>query len=75
VSGNNYNEVAEAVIRILIDRYGMPPHRVVDAIKWVEERMEANASSKRASTNAIIVVVTSALALVLWTGVKNWLEK
>lgn len=71
---DNHHEVAEAVLKILVERYGMPPHRVVDAVKWVEERMAINAESRKASTTAVIGIVIAALLMALWTGVKDWIR-
>ena len=59
------------MIEVLSDRYGVEPHEVTDAVKWVQEKKQHDARMKHAALLAVIGVMVSAVMMALWEGFKQ----
>jgi hypothetical protein len=66
--------VADAVLEIIADRYGITLPEIIAAVRWVEERKRNGERVSQAGVTTIIGVVSTALVLALWEGVKTILK-
>lgn len=62
---------ADRLIEILATRYGVDPHEVVDAVRWVQEHKDWASKMRSAGSMGLITILLSALGISLWEGIKS----
>jgi hypothetical protein len=66
---------ADRLVEILATRYGVDPHEVVDAVKWVQEHKEWAGKMRSAGSIGLVTLLVSALMVSLWEGFKALLGR
>lgn len=61
---------ADAIIRVLADRYGLEPGQVIEAVRWVEHHKEFVTSLKKGGLLSLFGVLITATMLAMWEGAK-----
>lgn len=61
---------ADAVIRVLAERYGLEPRQVIEAVRWVENHKEFVSSLKKGGILSLIGLLITATTLAIWEGLK-----
>lgn len=73
LSERDRREIAVQVdefVQVLANRYGVTPADVVETVRWVKAKKDADLKMQNAGTNAIIGLILTAVAIALWEGFK-----
>ena len=58
-------------IEILSKRYGINPHEVIEAVKWVKSHQSIESKVSFGAMVSVVGVIVGAVLMALWEGIKH----